>query len=115
MNRIVDFVDQFGLAVKLAYYPPYHSKYNPVERVWGFLEQHWNGSILDSIEAVLGFASTFSFKDVEPVVQLVSSVYETGMKLTQKEMRLLEKRFHRLEGLEKWFVLIKPQPETRLV
>ncbi len=39
MHRIVKFVDQVGLSVKLAYYPPYHSKYNPVERVWGFLEQ----------------------------------------------------------------------------
>ena len=115
MNRIVNFVDQFGLAVKLAYYPPYHSKYNPVERVWGFLEQHWSGSILDSVEAVLGFASSLSFKDVEPVVKHVSTIYKTGVKLTQKEMRLLEKRFERLDGLEKWFVLIKPQAETQNV
>jgi hypothetical protein len=111
MNRMVTFVDQFGLAVKLAYYPPYHSKYNPIERVWGFLEQHWNGSLLDSVEAVLGFASSFSFKDVEPIVQLVSTIYKTGVKLTQKAMRLLEKRFERRDGLEKWFVLIKPHVE----
>lgn len=115
MNRIVHFVDQFKLAVKLAYYPPYHSKYNPVERVWGFLEQHWNGSILDSVETILGFASSFSFKDIEPVVQLVSSIYETGVKLSQKEMRLLEKRFQRLEDLEKWFVLINPLTQAEIV
>jgi hypothetical protein len=115
MNRIVNFVDQFGLTVKLAYYPPYHSKYNPIERVWGFLEQHWNGSILDSVDAVLGFASSFSFKDVEPVVQFVSTIYKTGVKLTQKQMRLLEKRFERLDGLEKWFVLIKPQTGIQVV
>jgi hypothetical protein len=42
--------------VQLAYYPPYHSKYNPIERCWGILEMHWNGSLLDSIEAVVGFA-----------------------------------------------------------
>ena len=114
MNRIVNFVDQFGLAVKLAYYPPYHSKYNPIERVWGFLEQHWNGSILDSVEAVLGFASSFSFKAVKPVVQLVSTIYETGVKLTQKEMCRLEKRFERMDGLENWFVLIKPRTERQV-
>ena len=90
-------------------------KYNPVERVWGFLEQHWNGSILDSIETVLGFASSLSFKDVKPVVQLVSEIYKTGVKLTKKEMRRLEKRFERMDGLEKWFVLIKPQTETQIV
>ena len=87
-------------------------KYNPIERVWGFLEQHWNGSLLDSVETILNFASSLSFKDVEPVVQLVSDVYQTGVKLSQKQMRLLEKRFQRLEDLEKWFVLIEPLTET---
>ena len=115
MNRIVNFVDHFGLAVKLAYYPPYHSKYNPIERVWGFLEQHWNGSLLDSVGTILSFASSFSYKDIEPVVKLVSTIYETGVKLSQKEMRLLEKRFQRLAGLEKWFVLINPLPDTNSV
>jgi len=108
MQRITQFVDHFQLSVKLACYPPYHSKYNPIERVWGFLEQHWNGSLLDSVETILNFARSFSFQDVKPVVQLVSKTYQNGVKLTQKQMRLLEKRFQRLEGLEKWFVLITP-------
>jgi hypothetical protein len=108
MQRITQFVERFQLSVHLAYYPPYHSKYNPVERVWGFLEQHWNGSLLDSVETILHFARSFSFHKVKPVVQLVSKTYPTGVKLTQKQMRLLEQRFQRLEGLEKWFVLISP-------
>lgn len=108
MHRIVRFADRFQIAVKLAYYPPYHSKYNPIERVWGFLEQHWNGSLLDSVETILNFAHSFSFKNVEPVVTFVSQIYQTGVKLTQKQMQRLEKRFQRLEGLEKWFVLINP-------
>ncbi|WP_419606290.1 ISAzo13-like element transposase-related protein, partial [Thiolapillus sp.] len=36
--------------MRLAYYPPYHSKYNPVERLWGVLENHWRGELLDSVE-----------------------------------------------------------------
>ena len=32
MRRIVDFAHDSGLTVRLAYYPPYHSKYNPIER-----------------------------------------------------------------------------------
>ena len=40
MNRITQFVDQAQLTIQLAYYPPYHSKYNPIERVWGHLEKH---------------------------------------------------------------------------
>jgi len=115
MNRITHFVDYFGTAVQLAYYPPYHSKYNPIERVWGFLEQHWNGSLLDSVETVLNFASSFSFKDVKPVIQFVSQTYQTGVKLTNKQMQFLEQRFQRLEGLEKWFVLITPLTDAQNV
>jgi transposase len=37
-----------------AYYPPYHGKYNAIERCWGILELHWNGALLDSLDAVLG-------------------------------------------------------------
>lgn len=110
MQRITHFVDHFQLSVQLACYPPYHSKYNPIERVWGFLEQHWNGSLLDSVDTILNFARSFLFRQLEPVVQLVAKTYQTGVKLSQKQMRLLEKRFQRLHGLEKWFVLIRPLP-----
>jgi len=46
----------------LAYYPPYHSKYNPIERLWGRLEQYWNGEILGDIDKVLGLAKTMTWK-----------------------------------------------------
>jgi len=48
----LEFADNNGLVIELVYYPPYHSKYNSVERCWGILEQHWNGAILNSPEAV---------------------------------------------------------------
>jgi transposase len=52
MQRLVKFVQRYHLTVRLVYYPPYHSKYNAIERCWGILEQHWNGSLLDSVDAV---------------------------------------------------------------
>ncbi len=108
MQRLTQFVDHFHVALQLACYPPYHSKYNPVERVWGFLEQHWHGTLLDSLDTVLAFARSLRFRAVEPVVHLVTQPYAIGVKLTQKQMRHLELRFRRLAGLEKWFVLIAP-------
>ena len=48
IKRICEFSEKTNLTIKLVYYPPYHSKYNPIERVWGGLEQHWNGDILDT-------------------------------------------------------------------
>lgn len=35
IKRIVEFAARYNVKVILAYYPPYHSKYNPIERVWG--------------------------------------------------------------------------------
>ncbi len=108
MNRITQLADTGQLTIQLAYYPPYHSKYNPVERVWAILEQHWNGSLLDSVDTVLAFAQTMTWQGCHPTVHWVQRVYHTGVRLTQKMMNQLEQRFERLPGLEKWFVKIRP-------
>src|ERR671938_964233 len=55
MQRMVEFAHQSGLRVRLAYYPPYHSKYNPIERCWGILEHHWNGALLDTVDTLVRF------------------------------------------------------------
>ena len=104
MARLLVFAQKYKLNVRLAYYPPYHSKYNPVERCWGILEGHWNGSLLDSVECVVKFASTMSWKGKHPVVKLITKTYRTGVKLTKAAMEVLETHIERKPGLEKWFV-----------
>lgn len=104
MQRLVGFAQQYHLTVRLAYYPPYHSKYNPIERCWGILEQHWNGALLDSLEAVIQYASTMTWKGKHPVVSLVTTTYQTGVKLTKEAMDLVENQIQRLPTLKKWFV-----------
>jgi hypothetical protein len=108
MQRLSELADCFQVTVDLAYYPPYHSKYNPIERVWGVLEKHWNGSLLDSCHTVLEFAKTMTFRGHRPEVQWLKKVYHTGVRLTQQQMTQLEHRFERLHGLAKWFVRILP-------
>ena len=34
LGRMVAFADREGLEIRLIYYPPYHSKYNGIERYW---------------------------------------------------------------------------------
>jgi hypothetical protein len=53
MKRIVEFSQSNQLNIRLAYYPPYHSKYNPIERTWAVLKNYWNGSILDEVETIV--------------------------------------------------------------
>jgi len=108
MQRIVGFVRQYGIIVRLVYYPPYHSKYNSIERCWGILEHHWNGAILDSIDAVLNFTASMTWNGFYPVVELVTTIYQTGIRLSQDAMALIEAQIQRLPGLDKWFVEIVP-------
>lgn len=108
MHRVVEFVRQTNLTVRLAYYPPYHSKYNPIERCWGILENHWNGSILDTVQAVVKFTASMTWQGLHPVVELITAAYETGVTLTKEGMDLVEAQITRLPGLEKWFIDIAP-------
>lgn len=110
MQRLVAFVEQYQISVRLAYYPPYHSKYNPIERCWGALEGHWNGSLLDSVDAVIQYASSMTWKGSRPVVELVATGYQTGVKLTKEAMDALETQLERLPHLGKWFVDIRCFP-----
>ncbi len=50
IKRMVEFAQKTQWQIRLIYYPPYHSKYNPIERCWAVLENYWNGAILDSID-----------------------------------------------------------------
>jgi hypothetical protein len=106
--RLVSFADAFHLTLNLAYYPPYHSKYNPIERVWGVLEQHWNGTLLDSRQTVLRLASTMTYNGFSPIVKFINRTYQTGVRLSQQAMSALESRLDRLPMLAKWFVKIVP-------
>lgn len=110
MQRLVEFVQQYHINIRLAYYPPYHSKYNPIERCWGILENHWNGALLDSIDAALQFARTMTWKGAHPVVARVTTTYQTGVKLTKEAMNLVEAQIERRPDLGKWFVDIVCPP-----
>jgi hypothetical protein len=37
LHRMVQFADHIGKPIQLLYYPPYHRKYNPMERSGGTL------------------------------------------------------------------------------
>jgi len=114
MQRLVELAQRFHLTIRLTYYPPYHSKYNPIERCWGILEQHWNGALLDSLDAVIQYASTMTWKGKHPLVELVTTVYQTGVKLSKEAMDALETQLQRLPLLGKWFVDINsPLPAIR--
>jgi hypothetical protein len=113
LKRMVAFAREHRLDIELAYYPPYHSKYNPIERCWGILELHWNGALLDSVEAALGYAESMTWKGAHPEVVLIEAEYNKGVKLGREEMEALESVITRMPTLEKWFVSIPGRPQRR--
>jgi hypothetical protein len=106
--RMVQLARRYGWVVVLAYYPPYHSKYNPIERLWGLLENYWRGELLDSEAAVLGYAAKMTYNGVHPRVQRCTGKYAKGVKLTKAERKRLEQHLRRKPGLEKWAIEIPP-------
>lgn len=99
IKRMVEFADRNDLEIVLVYYPPYHSKYNPIERCWGILEAHWNGTLLNHRTMVLEWARTMTWNGIRPVVELLDRVYETGAKITKKLFRPIEQRLNRKDTL----------------
>ena len=108
MKRLVQFADQFGLEIELVYYPPYHSKYNAIERCWSALERHWNGSILGSFELVLQWARSMAWRQLRPIVRTLEGVYLRGVKTSKAQYAPIAARLCRKCSIEKWSVTISP-------
>jgi len=108
IKRMVEFSIEHNTEVILAYYPPYHSKYNPIERVWGVLELHWNGALLNTKDVVKKYAETMTYDKRRPTVNIVDKIYDTGIKVSKELMKIYERALDRLQGLEKWYIRISP-------
>jgi Rhodopirellula transposase DDE domain len=112
LHRMVQLVDTIGKPLQLLYYPPYHSKYNPIERCWGILELHWNGTQLYTVDTMLAWAQSMTWKSIKPVVDLSRKVYAKGVTLSKAAMRAVEARLARNPLLPKWDILILPLSAT---
>ena len=108
LYRMVEFADAIGKPIQLVYYPPYHSKYNPIERCWGILEQHWNGTKLIDAKTMLEWAKSMTWKGLHPVVELSHQVYQKGVRLSKKAMAAVEARLERSPKLPQYDILIRP-------
>jgi Rhodopirellula transposase DDE domain len=105
----VEFAQMTDLKIHLVYYPPYHSKYNPIERCWAVLENYWNGTVLDSIEAALHWATNMTWKGIAPIVHFVDATYQKGIKVLLPELEASYLPFwQRSETLPKWDITICP-------
>lgn len=108
LHRMVQLADAINTPIQLLYYPPYHSKYNPIERCWGILELQWNGTQLVDATTMVEWAKRMTWKGVHPIVALSRKVYHKGISLGKTAMQAVEARLERHPALPKYDILINP-------
>jgi hypothetical protein len=94
--------DRIGLEIRVAHYPPYKSKYNPIEhRFLPHVTRACQGVIFISVETALEkMAQTRTAKGLTTTVHLLEGVYPTGQKAPKNYKKTMRIAFD--EDLPKW-------------
>ena len=109
LKRMIEFSDWSGFEVHLVYYPPYHSKYKPIQRCWSSLHQKCNGVLLKCWDVVQACALRMTWKQQHPNVFKNHNDYPTGVIVPSQEMMQLNKPLQRSDSLRKYDILITPK------
>lgn len=101
---------RLGIEIRVAHYPPYCSKYNPIEhRLFPHLTRACLGVIFQTLETVRYYMSKAeTTTGLEVKVSILEKVYETGRKYAagfKKSMKIVFDEF-----LPKWNYRAVPQP-----
>jgi hypothetical protein len=77
-------VNDIGIEIRIAHYPPYNSKYNPIEhRLFPHVTRACQGVIFRSVELVKELMEkTKTSKGLRVTVDVIDKVYQTGRKAT---------------------------------
>lgn len=102
-------VNELGIEIRIAHYPPYTSKYNPIEhRLFPHLTRACQGVIFESVELVKDLMERAKTQTgLSVVVNIVEQVYQTGRKVAENFKQTMEIAFD--EYLPRWNYTAKPQ------
>lgn len=101
--------NDLGIEIRIAHYPPYTSKYNPIEhRLFPHLSRACQGVIFDSVEGVQALmANASTLTGLKVFTTIIDAVYETGRKATDAFKAQMPIIFDDL--LPNWNYLARPQ------
>ena len=109
LKCLVDLAKKYNISIELAYYPPYHSKYNMIEKYWARLQLSWNGLIINTVDKLISTINKVTWKEIKTQAYFIEKKYEKGITIEKKEINKLEKKhIYREEGIEKWSLIITP-------
>jgi len=109
-QKLQALVDDLGIEIRMAHYPPYCSKWNPVEhRVFPHITRAMQGVIFTSHTLVKELIETTSTKTgLQVVAHIVTKVYETGRKVADDFKDTMRILFD--ENLGQWNYRAVPAP-----
>lgn len=100
---------KYNIVLDLVYYPPYHSKYNKIERYWARLQMVWNKIIIDNLELLIDTINKTSWKRIYSKGFFSTKKYETGIQISDYDMETnVNPHIIREQGLEKWSLIVTP-------
>ena len=101
---------RLGLEIRVAHYPPYCSKYNPIEhRLFPHVSRACRGVVFQTLETVRHYiAKTETTTGLRVVVGLLAKVYATGRKCVAGFKKAMKIVFDQV--LPKWNYVALPHP-----
>lgn len=104
--------DRVGIEIRVAHYPPYTSKYNPIEhRLFPHVTRACQGVVFDSLETVKQLmAKTCTRTGLKVVVESVDKIYQTGRKYAEDFKQFMTIAFD--SYLPKWNYTAAPSRQT---
>jgi hypothetical protein len=77
--------DELGIEIRIAHYPPYCSKYNPIEhRLFPHVTRACQGVLFTSVELVKELINkTKTSKGLKVIVEIINTVYQTGRRAAE--------------------------------
>jgi len=102
-------VDDLGLPIRVAHYPSYCSKYNPIERrLFPHVGRACQGMLFDTLDTVVGLMRKASTSTgLKTTVNVIRRVYEIGRQVTDDFKANLPLLFD--DCLPKWNYVAMPQ------
>ena len=102
-------VNDIGIAIRVAHYPPYTSKYNPIEhRLFPHLTRVCQGVIFETVEMVKDLmAKTTTKTGLKVFTTILDNTYQIGRKVAQEFKETRQIVFDKL--LPQWNYTAVPQ------
>ena len=103
-QQLQNWADEENLNIRICHYPPYCSKYNPIEhRLFPTITNALKGVMLDSVETIvdlIGKRTKLARSKLKVFIDKTDQVFETGIKVADNYLNYCNIKFD--NELRKW-------------